>query len=797
MYMKYKLFLVILGMFLTSTYVLADCIVTNSNFTKSSKIIFVNPNNGSDQLAKTYNLDKIRNPYEAKSVAAFQSIEKAKSLANLSNGDLVLIKAGPQWTNYQAWESNKLSDFNKEVMKAKGLSQGQCQGESLTWVPSAVNDDRPVEASGTTDFISNKDEVTLARTQETAPITLPGISSTNTKPINSSTSSVGSSRGGSTSSGSSTSGGRSSSTSNQAAQTASQSQFSDLATNKSSTSTSSTSKTSNSPLVGAGNLIDNSENQQPPTSDDSFKGDIVDTVDDVGQNLDLISCEENAPWRAAIQTYPQDSNGWSIISPDTETRIVYVSSTEGNDSTAKTYLSAELDNPFNPKNIHPYKTIEKAYEQIRDGKPDWILFKKGDVFELKNKIWLKSGKSQAAHLVFGAYGDKGTKRPIIDSYTSDVMQGIKDRSFITIVGIEFYASGRDPKSNRFVGWAGDLQSPVAFANVSGKFVQGLHFENNRFNFFAGAVVLGAMKGAINQNIIIRRNQILNSYSTKSHSQGIFLSKINSALIEENIFDHNGWYQQRPLNVAINTKDYGYATFFNHNIYIENSSNLIIENNLSSRSSSIGMKFTSNSDSATKVDTINSYNILLNKNIIVEGEVGFSIGGNTDFDNGYRWDNIQIINNVLTNIGRTQPTNRNIAFNIEANDWQSGLICGNTVSDNASGLTNIYGLKVIGHTRDTQIVNNNYVNLGIDKDSSVLDSAENITGSNNIYLSKVDNVNLLDMFVASQGFSDYQSYIASVLNNLKNNPESYYDVDNIINYINVKTINIKQTFELKE
>ncbi|EGL53335.1 hypothetical protein MAMP_00844 [Methylophaga aminisulfidivorans MP] len=784
MYMKYKLFLVFFGMFLTAGQLFADCIVTNNKFNESSRIIFVNPYNGSDQLAKTYTLNNIRNPYQANNVAAFESIEKAKLLANASNGDLILIKTGRQWTNYQAWEDKKLSDFNKEVMKANSLTQGECQGESLTWVPSSVIETIPSGNPSATEYSSGNgsDSVTLARTQETESLRFPNTQ-TNDR--------YSDDRSASTTSSSSTSNNRFSRNNSGGGSSSQASSETTQSTRQNLIEKSSTRNFRNS--VSEKLTL----NDTDATSDNNQSDSVAETVTDVVDSSNYPQCEVDAPWRAAIQTYPQDSNGWSIITPDSETRIVYVSSTDGNDSTAKTYLSAELDNPFNPKTIQPYKTIEKAYEQIRDGKPDWILFKKGDVFELKNKIWLKSGKSQAAHLVFGAYGDKGTKRPIIDSYTADVMQGIKDRSFITVVGIEFYASGRDPKSSSFVGWTGDLQSPVVFANVSGKFVQGLHFENNRFNFFAGTVVLGAMTGAINQNIVIRRNQILNSYSTKSHSQGIFLSKINSALIEENIFDHNGWYQQRPLNVAINTKDYGYATFFNHNVYIENSSNLIIEKNLSSRSSSIGMKFTSNSDSATKIDAINSYNILLNKNIIVEGEVGFSIGGNTDFDNGYRWDNIQITNNVLSNIGRTQPTNRNIAFNIEANDWQSGLICGNTVSDNAAELTNTYGLKVIGHTRDTQIVNNNYVNLGIDKDSSVLDSAENVTGSNNIYLSKVDNVNLLDMFVASQGFSDYQSYVLSVLNNLKNNPESYYNVDNIINYINAKTINVKQTFELKE
>lgn len=176
MSIKYKIFLTFFGFFLTITHVSADCIVTSNNFNKSSKIIFVNPNNGSDQLAKTYSLDNVRNPYEANNVAAFQSIEKAKSLADSDNGDLILIKVGPKWTNYQAWQNNKLTDFNKEVMKVKGTSEAQCQGQSLTWVPSAVTDEKLTESTVITDFES-KDEVILSSTEEATSISLPNISS--------------------------------------------------------------------------------------------------------------------------------------------------------------------------------------------------------------------------------------------------------------------------------------------------------------------------------------------------------------------------------------------------------------------------------------------------------------------------------------------------------------------------------------------------------------------------------------------------------------------------------------------
>ncbi|MAX52582.1 MAG: hypothetical protein CMH22_11430 [Methylophaga sp.] len=793
MSIKYKIFLAIFGMFLTITHVLADCIVTNNNFNKSSKIIFVNQYNGSDQLAKTYSLDNIRNPYEANNVAAFQSIEKAKLLADKRNGDLILIKTGRQWTNYEAWEGNKLSDFNKEVMKASGMSQRQCQGESLTWVPSAVNDNQPDQQPVTTDFVSNPDEVTLARTQETSPIRLPGITSSDTNDTTQSSSSSGRSSSSSSSSGGSSRGTNTNSSSNQRLEVSNQS----LSDPSISTNVNGRARLNNTTSIKVENLTEKSDEQKISDLEQLTSDEVVESGEDIAPNYESISCEVNAPWRSAIQTYPQDSNGWSIITPDTETRIVYVSSTEGNDSLARPYLSAEVNDPFNPSGIRAYRTIKAAYSQLRNGKPDWILLKKGDTFELNDRIWLKSGKSQSAHLVFGAYGNVTDKRPIVDSGFSDVITGIKDRSFVTLTGIEFYASKRDPKSSNFVGWDVDTNSPKVFSNIAGNGIKGLHIENNRFNFYGLAVSISGVEGGIVQNIVFRRNEIMNSYSTAGHSQGLYMYLTDSVLVEENIFDHNGWYQQRPSNIPMNTKKYGYATYFNHNVYIGNSTNLIIQNNLSSRSSSIGMKFASNSDKNTNLDSINSYNMLLKNNVVVEGEVGFSIGGNRDFNNGYRWDNIQVINNVLTNIGRTKPTNRSLAFNIDVNDWQSGVVCGNTVTDNAANISNTYGLSVAGHSRDLTVKNNSFINLGIAQDKSVLDSAENITGSNNTYIAKIDNLNVLDLYVKSQGFSDYESYITSVLDKLKNNPATYYDVNKLIRDFNSSVANEKQIYQAKE
>ncbi len=774
MHNKIKTFVGLLLIFTFGT-VQADCIVTTKNFSKSSRIIYVNPTNGSDQLAKNYNynLNTLRNPYEPRRIVAFQNINEALATRKTRNGDLVLIKTGSTWTNYDVWSQNKTAEFNAKSAEVSGYSQRQCRGENLTWVPSAVTDNQSADTAPVTEF-SNNNDITVANTElvtPSNPTTNQASTSTSAPQNTTSTSSPRKSSGGSSSGGSSSG----SNSLNSGV---------DNVADPQQTTTNSTRASRNQPQNAEVDITDVLAGADPNIIDETANDIDVPSVEDGQDEIGSVytpDCIANAPWQNEIQTYPQDSDGWSIIKPDIETKIVYVSSSEGDDSSGQTYNGVGMDDPFNPGTVKAYKTIEKAYAQTRSDKPDWILLKKDDKFTLNNILWLKSGKSQSAHFVFGSYGPKNGKRPLIETGENNALQGIKNRSYITVVGLEFYASIRDPNSNKFLGW--DTKSGSAFTSVAGtgkdgNYVEGIHLENNRIDFYRAGIVIG---GSSNKNIVIRRNQILNSYGVDRHSQGLFLERISGGLIEENIFDHNGWYQQRPLNVSLNTKTYGYATFFNHNVYINSSSNLVIRKNLSSRSSSIGMKFTANSDSSTKVDTVTSSNILIENNLIIEGEVGFSIGGNTDFNNGYRWNNIQVLNNVLTNIGRTKPTNRNLSFNIEANDWQSGKICSNTIVDrDDKTISSRYGIATNGHVGDITVVNNRIINFGIEEE--IYSSKESVLSKNNLYTPLLTSVNYLDNYVKSEGYSNYDSYINNVINSLRNNSSSFYDVTKPIKHL---------------
>ncbi len=79
--------------------------------------------------------------------------------------------------------------------------------------------------------------------------------------------------------------------------------------------------------------------------------------------------ESPAAWEANFSQHAKDAQGWSILTPSADSRLIYVSSA-GNDSTAKFYLPSDSEignDPFNPTGtILPYATITAALAQTRN-----------------------------------------------------------------------------------------------------------------------------------------------------------------------------------------------------------------------------------------------------------------------------------------------------------------------------------------------------------------------------------------------------------------------------------------------
>jgi len=435
------------------------------------------------------------------------------------------------------------------------------------------------------------------------------------------------------------------------------------------------------------NLV-NQINQQVSKSATAYGG-AVNLLEQIQDESPLVKLTIKGP--------EKDSEGWSILIPTEESRLIYVSNSEGDDSSAGYYTIAEIMEPTNPTGITAFKTVEAAMKQVREGYPDWILLKKGDEWDLATPIYAVSGQSQQAPFVITAYGESG-KRPLIKLQKTGIL--LRDsKSFVAVIGLELYAETRDPNANNFSGW-NNVAKAFGFLSLTNSVddVDSILLEDNVFNYCSNNIQLNGQRES--NNIIIRRNQILNAYSTVSHSQGVFASQV-SMLVEENLFDHNGWYSKEDGK--------GKATIFNHNLYLTDVKNSFFINNIISRASSLGIKFKARLRNGYNEEKI--HDIWIENNLLIGGEVGLSIGGNKDYGDGYRFKNITVLDNVFLNIGFEQPTNRTLAWSIDANDWNGGAIAKNYILYNdVPEVRNVRAIMVTGQSKNIDIYSNVFFEL---------------------------------------------------------------------------------------
>jgi len=444
------------------------------------------------------------------------------------------------------------------------------------------------------------------------------------------------------------------------------------------------------------------------------------------------------------QTLPKTPEGWTVFSPSDESLIVYVSSSDGNDETAQTYTKTELGNsPFSPPEnilLRPFKTFDAAFKRTRNNKPDWILVKRGD--EFFESIKVKNGKSLTEPSLISTYGKTKTNPRFNTGKRKALSICCKSFSFIAVQGLDFYAHTRDPKSKYFTSSEGAYGLGVYISEE--KLGNGLLIEGNRFNFYTNNVVqgLGTLK-----NIMIRRNSFFDNYSTTSHSQGFYAANV-SLTLEENIFDHNGWLVHADQE---HSKAQGAATMFNHNTYFANSKNVTFINNIFIRSSSIHNKWTANNGAHS------SSNVAIKNNLYLDGEIGISAGGNKP--GSYRFNNYQISDNVMLNIGRSQPTNRALGWGLEIKDWDGGIVKNNYFLNQVTReVTNSYGINISGTTQNL-IITNNVFNSLHNANALILENKgvkKEITINNNYFTFTADGGALIKNHGKLNGYTFYNN-----------------------------------------
>lgn len=412
---------------------------------------------------------------------------------------------------------------------------------------------------------------------------------------------------------------------------------------------------------------------------------------------------------------PTNRLGWSILHPSPDSRLLYVDSLNGNDQTAKIYTPASQEigkNPHSPKtSIHPFKTISHAAKFIRPGYPDWLLLKKGRIWNEPLTLNGARGRSPSERVLATTYAEGNP--PEIHTLPNQPAWLDPTPAFVAIIGIHFRSIQRDELSPF---WNQDVLLQKAEPGLKiltlpperNLPVQDILIEDCIFQTYASnEITAGYQQGGPIHRLIIRRCKFLRQWNSPHHGQGLWFAghsdnSTPSLLVEDCIFDHNGW---RIPNQNGNPRDttQGQAQMLSHNLYMTGAKKVLIQNNYFLRPSSIGIKITSNPNSHRGT----SEEVIIQNNVFVEGEVGISAGGN--YDGPFRHRNFFILNNALFAIGRKPPTNRKIAFGIEIRDWDGGLVANNILSDFPKNPSDAWALHITqsknGGSRNTVICNN--------------------------------------------------------------------------------------------
>ncbi len=425
-------------------------------------------------------------------------------------------------------------------------------------------------------------------------------------------------------------------------------------------------------------------------------------------NQNMIARLELKIWSAfllflsAIQVFSQnnlDSEGWTILDKANSTKILYVSSTDGNDGTAVVYNPNDSvigSDPIQPTGtVQAFATVAAAANNVSNGEAAWILLKRGDTFF--ESLVPKSGASPTMPFVYASYGSSNQVPLLKTGSQPGFFYCCNTIQYTSIIGLSFYAHTRNPDDPDYIDSNGS--TGINLYSNAGQQINHILFEGNIFRFYISNVIQGP--GTLD-NIVLRRNLILDNYSETAHSQGLFAARVDGMILDDNIFDHNGWYKQ-SIN-SDNSKKDGQATIFNHNTYFALNHNITFSNNSFYRPSSVGTKWTADEGPASTT------NIQMINNFFHDCEVGISIGGN-DATNSYRFQNITISDNVLSAMGRSQQTNRTLAWYIWVDDWDGGIINDNfLLHQDYAPITYTRGIFVLGDTQDATIENNILYNL---------------------------------------------------------------------------------------
>lgn len=363
---------------------------------------------------------------------------------------------------------------------------------------------------------------------------------------------------------------------------------------------------------------------------------------------------------------PRDAQGWTIFTPSSDSRIMYVSA--DGDANGVVYGASSFADPFNPSGEHAFATFDQAYANFRKGYPDWILFRRGDTFKDQYKYYTQpvKGRSLTEPSLIGAYGSTGDC-PVWAGPADQKAFWMGNDSYFALVNIDFYAYTRDPNSPDYIEASG---AQGLYMRAGAFTVEGVLVEGCKFRFFTGneASDLNRSEGGI-LDIQFRRCSFLDSYGMR---YGLYSKGTRNLQIYQCIFDHNGG----------SGADFS-PTIFDHGIYLEVPTYPDIQETIIMRSASGGVKHTNYQSNLPTPD------FKINNCLFLDNEFAATSGTGPGIVNStvqFTWTN-----NVISNLSRSTHTGRGFAAGFPINSFENSSISNNLFTNQPLELANAQNL----------------------------------------------------------------------------------------------------------
>lgn len=279
-----------------------------------------------------------------------------------------------------------------------------------------------------------------------------------------------------------------------------------------------------------------------------------------------------------VPKYPPSTTfEWTQLLPSADTRRSYVSASgdDANDCASE---------------AKPCRTIQRGLSRLRDGYPDWLLLKRGDVWYESitgpDTSWSMSGRSAGEPMVITAYGESGPRPLLKTGYNIGFWRFLdNDVHDVALVGIHFKAHTRDPYSSEYEG-NGSNSVNAGFRWTGGGNVKNVLVEGCKFEFYGSNIVMHPGNGApMFENVKIRGNVAYSAWYSGTYSQGLFVDRIRGLLIEGNLFDRNGGligYEGDPNGIVPSdvSEENVAVSWFDHQAYINSfNEDVVVANNI--------------------------------------------------------------------------------------------------------------------------------------------------------------------------------------------------------------------------